>query len=325
MESNVPRFESPKSGLGPSTLFLGQAERESTPSERVKGWKEIYNRPELKSHQMRGYRTVLAWRITRALGIHTGGLALDERLNIAYPTEKHWTTPKTSKNPTAHINNSPVEEWSLQQLAAKEGGLALSPAKTQLGHQRRFVAAVKKVVNALWLERGSKQFPYLGYYGLDGLMSHETLAELWPTRGEILAFEDQIIEEVTTFVMKWSKAKTKQHLRELLGLTPKESGGLIAMATDEARAEATQDVEVKRFVMESRIMDYIDRQQEAGDAANELRGLKTLAAVQGLGKSEPETHMEELIGAMARVVSNDTPPTERLLKIDVDAEDPNTP
>lgn len=313
----VPSFTPGTPDVEPlPTLELGQPDRLLTPKEALKLWDNVFGQGLLEPHQMRGYRTVVGWRLTRAIAFKQGRLHLDQRLTEAFPGDNgEWTAPTKTSAPTKHLTSLRLEDWNTRDLLARNDGVGLAPRSDTT---RQHTALINKLVESMWLQRGSKDFPRLGHYGLHGLTHPDTIMEFWPARAEVLAFEDKVIDQIQGLVMKWSRRKIQSHLRDMFDLTLKEIGGLIALATEEAKIEASQDIETTRAMMVGRTEDYIDRMRENGDSNNEMKGLKVLCAIHGLHKTDPENTAEMLIGVIAKVASDNAPPP---LRIEVSTED----
>ena len=298
----VPEFKNPTDLASNAlpTLELGRPERRLTPTEALKVWGKAFGDGTLAPHQMRGYRTVIGWRVTRALAVKKGALHMDQRLSDLDVSE--WETPSRALTPTkANQLNPNISDWGTQDLLARNKGVSLIPRPDTA---EQHATLVGRFAESMWLQRGSKTFPSLGHYGLHGLTHPETILEFWPGMSEILAFEDKVIDQIQGLVMKWSRRRIQAHLREMFDLSLKEIGGLVALATEEARIEASQDIETTRAVMIGRCEDYIDRMRENGDSNNEMKGIKVLCVVQGLNQSNREDTEEALIGVIAKVVSD---------------------
>jgi hypothetical protein len=227
---------------------------------------------------------------------------MDQRL--ADLDEDEWTRPTLSSTmaPTkALANRERIAEWGTRDLLTRDSGVALAPRPSTA---KRHAALVSRLAESMWLQRGSKTFPSLGHYGLHGLTHPTTILRYWPTRSEILAFEDKVVDQIQGLVMKWSRRRIQTHLREMFDLSLREIGGLIALATEEAKIEATTDIETTRAVMVGRCEDYIDRMREAGDSNNEMKGIKVMCAIHGLHKVDAESATEALIGVIAKVTSD---------------------
>jgi hypothetical protein len=315
----VPTFTSRKSddplATELPTLELGQPDRLLNPKERLAAWDTVFGAGELAPHQMRGYRTVLGWRMTRAIAFKQGRLHLDQRLAHAIDDDE-WMTPVKTGAPTRLLSHR-VEDWHTRDLLARNEGVSLTPSTNTAAQH---ACLVTRLADSMWLQRGSKQFPRLGYYGLHGLTHPNTLVEFWPTRAEVLAFEDKLVDQIQGLVLKWSRRKIQSHLRDMFDLTIKEIGGLIALATQEAKDEAYQDIETTRAVMVGKVEDYIDRMRECADSSNEMKGIKVLCAIHGLHKTDPENTAEMLIGVIAKVASDNSATTSPL-RIEVSDKD----
>lgn len=280
-------------------LALGVPERDLTPAECWAVWQEAYARVETPSAALHNYRVIAAWRITRKVAMRLGLVRKDQPLSEIEPVD--WTRPDPdSVTPDGDRAGRDVWEWGLGHLLSVEGGLALVPPEGARGRER-FAALVAKVAQMLHLERGSKLQPNLGHYGLDGMTDPALVGTVWPSRGDILAFEESLVDQVAGMVLKWSKQKVIGHLKELLGLDSQTAHAVVDMSIGEAKRYVHNDVDVKRALMEGRLEDYIERARDAGDLNNEMKGLKMLATVGGLTRTEPESGLDAIVGAIAKV------------------------
>lgn len=317
---SIPTFstvsEDPLSGEIP-VLEMGCPDRYLTPKEALEVWANAFGTGLLEPHQMKGYRTVMGWRVTRAIAVKKGALHMDQRLSDLNTSD--WETPKTDIKPTSRFSITPdVGRWGVQDLLARNGGVALLPRPDTA---QQHAALVGRLAEAMSLQRGSKDYPRLGHYGLHGLTHEHTILEFWPDQHEMLAFEDKVIDQIQGLVLKWSRRRIQTHLRDMFDLTLKETGGLIALATEEARIEATQEVETTRAIMVGRVEDYIDRMRENGDSANEMKGIKVLCAIHGLQHTNTEDTEKALIGVIAKVASDHAQGVGSTLRIAVDDGD----
>ena len=298
-------------------LEMGCPDRQLTPKEALEVWANAFGAGLLEPHQMRGYRTVMGWRITRAIAHRAGKMHLDQRLSDLNVSD--WETPSTEVTPTSRFRlNKELTRWSVQDLLARNGGVALLPRPDTAAQH---AALVSRLAEAMSLQRGSKDYPRLGYYGLHGLTHEHTILEFWPAQHELLAFEDKVIDQIQGLALKWSRRRLQTHLRDMFDLSLKETGGLIALATDEARIEASQDIETTRAIMVGKVEDYIDRMRENGDSANEMKGIKVLCAIHGLQKNDSENTEAALIGVIAKVASDHAQGVRSALLTVTDADD----
>lgn len=232
--------------------------------ERLDVWKQAFKGPgELTHYEAKGFRTAVAWRMTRAMMIENEELHPDEKLQPPFP---------------------PVDAEQFHSL-----------------------------VNQLQVEAGSPTNPLLGYYGLKDIL------ESWPTQEEILYFENLVLGRALEWCLKSSKGKTVKHLRELLGLHAREAQQLVKLAVERGMQTDRDDLDTKRYLTEGQVIDYIERAREAGDMNSEMKGMKLLAQVSGLTKTEPESQMDEMvrgISIVANTISAHRPPDDPLKQIE---------
>ncbi len=229
-------------------------------------WQRVYtSTSDLGMEESRGYRIIVAWRITRAIMIEDKLLDMDERLN----------------------------EMDLEDY----------PTPAVAEDREQFVARIIEVGKRLKVHNGSKFNPHLGYYGMQGLCHPRSVVEWWPSRPVLMFFEDNLIEQLKVLILKQSKTKTRNYMRDLLGLQVKEAGALIKLAIEEALRTDTEDLETKRMLAEGWLTDYIERSRECGDLNSEMKGLKELVKVQGLTRVEPENQMDIMVQAIASVAA----------------------
>lgn len=277
-------------------IDAGQPDRYLTEKEQWEVWKKVYGEGLLQPHEMHGYRVILAWRITRIIAHRVGLLHLDERLSKALPKRADWIEPTKALQSV----NGGIPARLL------EGGLALTPTQDR-EHQHRFAAVVQNIAEKSHMHLGTAKLPRLGYYGLVHMTHGDTIAEVWPDAQDILDFEERLIDQMVGFVVKWSKVKIRHHLRDLLGLSVKEVGGLIEIVRAMAREYAQEDLDTKRALLEMQIDDFRERAREAGDLNNEMKALKTQSIVSGVTRSEPEDRNAELIGIIQQVEERHRP------------------
>lgn len=256
----------PTSDFDAFTEALGRDLIPLTPEEALAALGRAYHsETEFGMEAARGYRIIVAWRLTRAMMMKDGLLDMDERLS-----------------------EMDLDDYPTPQVTAE---------------REAFVSRVVKVADSLRISQGSRSNPHLGYYGLKGLTKESTVVDAWPSRPELLNFEDSLIEQLKTLCLRQSKLKTRDHIRQLLGLQIKEAGALIRLAVHEAQSQECDDLETKRFIAEGWLTDYIERAKENGDLNSEMKGLKELAKVQGLTRVEPENQLDVMVQAIASVAA----------------------
>ncbi len=261
-----PDPSEPLSEFEDFTASLGRDLLPMKPRQHWDLWQRVYGSgSDLGMEAAHGYRIIAAWRLTRAMMLEDGLLAMDERL----------------------------AEMDLEDM----------PTPQMTATRAQFVERVVGLASKIRMRKGTKSQPHLGYYGLKGLTHETTVCDYWPGRPELLFFEDNLIEQLKTLCLRQSKKKTREQIRDLLGLQIKEAGALIKLAISEAQMHENDDLETKRFLAENWLIDYIERSKDCGDLNSEMKGLKELAKVQGLTRVEPENQMDIMVQAIASVAA----------------------
>lgn len=151
---------------------------------------------------------------------------------------------------------------------------------------------LEAVGRTLHIGRGTETSPELGRLGMAWLIDPETARLAWPSRMQILYWEEVMTQMTLDFLVSKGITKTRRNfLQEEHGLTHGEATTMIKLAMALSRDQVGMDVEEQRALMILRLEDYVARSQKALELNFELRGLKQLAIVQGLGKTDPEDVM----------------------------------
>lgn len=156
---------------------------------------------------------------------------------------------------------------------------------------QQWVHLVEVIAGYMQIERGSEEDPDLGRLGLLGLVEPETVRMLWPSRLQIIYWEEQLIQETLRLLVDKGTPQTKQALKDKHGLTEAETRVLVKLAFQLARDNTDVEVEEQRAVMVLRLEEFVRRSREAMELRAELAALKQLSIVQGLSKTDPEDSM----------------------------------
>lgn len=146
-----------------------------------------------------------------------------------------------------------------------------------------------------------------GRMGLLGLNFAETTRALWPGRLQILMWEEELIARTLEKLVKTSLTQTRTWLAEEHGLTRREALTMVKLATRLASQQAGADLEDLRSVMVLRLEDFIHRSKNALDLTQEIKGLKQLAMVQGLTRTDPEDAISAFAGIVKRLDAKEGP------------------
>lgn len=166
-----------------------------------------------------------------------------------------------------------------------------------------YVRAVELVTRALYVEQGSDTDPDQGRYGLTGLLDIETVRLAFPTRLQILTWEELITEEAMDLLIDTSVQRTRKLLKQRYGLQAHEITTVLRLAIRLAQLQTSADPEENRSVMVMRLEDYVRRARESIDMRSEMNGLKQMSIVQGLGSEDKQDLFSGMIEAVRNVAS----------------------
>jgi hypothetical protein len=261
-----------------------------------------------------GERTVLAWRITRELCRHLNLVSGGESLTTALiPTVSNldpWSFP--SLPPTYHPTSPHAKEilkcgvpeilgdleTFQEQIPDKQRWLTLGsddvrgPGISPLPPQtlrtapvfQFWLSQVQKISYFLNLTAGSTEAPDLAQVALPQLLLDTHNA--WPSRTQIVAFEEILVNQAIEELANGSQWKAMRSLQTRFGLLPHERKSVIEMARATLLDLTVYDVEEARALMIVRLENFVDRSAKAFDLRAELAGMKQLALVQGLSRTE---------------------------------------
>jgi hypothetical protein len=166
-----------------------------------------------------------------------------------------------------------------------------------------FISISSDIAERLGVPRGSRFNSEQGRLGLMGLLDPTLIRLCWPTRTQILTWEAMLVEETLDLMVKTSVTELKKTLRDKYGFLPREILGLLRMASALAQDQLSGDREESRSIMVLRLEEYIRRSKDALDLSSEMKGLKQLGIVLGLGDSNFNDPMVEFINAVRMVGS----------------------
>lgn len=164
-----------------------------------------------------------------------------------------------------------------------------------------FISAISNLAERLQIPIGAKLDPDLGRLGLQGLFNPALIRMCWPTRTQILTWEQMIVEETLELFVKGGMNAAKNTLRDKYGLLTREITALLRMANALAQEQTSGDREDARAIMILRLEEYIMRSKDALDLSAEMKGLKQLATVTGLSDAQHNDPMTEFLLAVREV------------------------
>ncbi len=251
--------------------------------------------PETKPH-----RIMVMWRITRTTAIVSGICAEDETLDSATETlPSPWFEP--FRPSTAISTESPLRRSKVDRvvyLRRLGKGLPLLPPRGAGAGLERWCDVASIIAADLGVERTRE-----GLLGLQGLLDPELCYQNDVTNEEILAFEELLLVESLDLLLDVGERATLRHFREKHGFSNKEANGLLKVVKTQAMHRGSGSIEEKRALAEMRLEDFIGRSKATMDMDGEMKGIKELAKIQGLTRTEPENQAAEFFEVVKRISS----------------------
>ena len=117
----------------------------------------------------------------------------------------------------------------------------------------------------------------------------------------VYRLEELLVDQAQRVLFRHGERGVMDHFRERYGLSRRECLGLVRLARADAVQYGRSSVEDDRSLMVAQLKDYVDRARDASNLDGEMKGLRELARVQGLTRTEPEDKMSEFLGVVRRV------------------------
>lgn len=175
----------------------------------------------------------------------------------------------------------------------------------QLDHFKLYTTIWHEVMNniaeSLYLQRGSKELPELGEFGLIGLIDPDFSGSLWPLRHELIQFEELLLQEMRYTYLQDGEAETKRILKDKYGFLHHEERDLMNLMLYKIKEHVIDDIDVSRAQTLLQLESLIDRTKDSGDTRAELAAIKLKSGVLGLFKDTGRESMDDFIDAMVEV------------------------
>lgn len=306
-------------------LMLGVLSKFDTDKERTawadKEWPAIWARHLLPREVSKQARMVLAWRLTRLLGQHSG--LVDPTSPLGNLPWQVWTQPGPERS-AAVLRTLPLGNywpdkdtqhcWETQIPEDYSHWLRPPPEQAPAAYKNTWRAFVTFMVDRHRMHLGVEADPALGRMGVRMLLDPVYEDRHWPTPDELQDFEEDVVFEVLGLLSgerpREDQTRDRRTISRLgvirevqreFNLTLHEGRALVnlarTMATDLTRSTPDQDKAIMTLQLE-RLSE--DARGEM-DLRNEATALKSLAMIQGLTRNEDIGGMEDVIDAMQSV------------------------
>ena len=249
------------------------------------------------SDELHPYRVFVGYRLVRALARARGLLEPEDRLlELDIDTDDYgggdiWTTAHPG---WTRPRQAPCKE--LAEVLGRRMGVSLLPPPRHREDLLNWCEAMSILAVRLRVT-GSEA----GKYGLDGVLQPNIVQRIFPSREELLAFEEFFIEDLLQLVVEVSEQKALAHLRKEYAIQRHEGLELLTVARCEAARVNDIPVEEARAIMAMRLTHLYEQSRQADDLRTMRNSLKDLAVVQGVNRAETKDAIADFLEA-ARAV-----------------------
>lgn len=164
-----------------------------------------------------------------------------------------------------------------------------------------YVKVITQIAQELQIEQGSRDDSDQGRFGMKGMTDVEIIRQAFPSRFQIVAYEELLIEETLDTMTRNGQSRARKILRDRHGLTRREIEALCKIAKAYIRKQIEADIEEDRAFMVTRLEEFVLRARGAMDLRAELAGMKQLTIVLGLARSEMGDAMSDFLNVVSEV------------------------
>lgn len=267
-------------------------------------------------------RTRCFFRLVRELARHTR--VLDETSPLSALPLADWSKPLRAQPVLGRFSTTSAllregPDLALLPPPAPDDLTNYDPAQdAPLVH---YCAVLRALADDLRLAEGTKTEPYLGRYGLKGLLDPLFVRLACPSPAEVLAWEEQLVFDTLHVLLRRGAQGCYAWLKTTHGLETREAAVLVGAANDEAMKRAAGGVEEKRALSLLRLEDLQYRARRAANLPAELGAMKLQALVAGLARVEPENAITEFVQTVKKV-NAESPKQLDLDDTDEDEDEP---
>lgn len=271
-------------GLLEGWTWIQSAIDHTTTPEGVSAWSvPIRLKPSMYLTGFRGIRNVLN-RMDGAKEIYTVNTPHGMR---GY---KGITTLPPPLPDSAYPVKSPAELWAWR-LSGEVPGTYRPEADKQLC---LYCEAMTLLAHQMSIDEGAPEEPWSGIYGKAGLLNPGTARLAWPTRDELVLYEEELLLHVFDMISSKSEIGTRMYLMQFFGFSRAESVDIIKTAIAAGGMLYNETAEDQRSVILKRISAIADKASHACDPRAELSAIKLQAQLLGLTTSDENDSLSTL-------------------------------
>lgn len=161
-----------------------------------------------------------------------------------------------------------------------------------------YIQILEAVCQSLYIDLGTENDQNAGKYGMAGLTDPYVIRVAFPSKTQIMMFENLLIQEAFTLLVKQGKAEAIERLKQIYGLQPIEALQLIRIASAKAGELMSGDLEEERAIMTLRFEEVIKHSRVALDPRAEIQALKAISVIKGLAQVSPQDAISDFINVV---------------------------
>lgn len=311
--------DNPGALLETVTLFSDDEETERTLEEQeafIEGFLKRAQASERATYQdYLPYRIQTAWRILRFQALVKGIIGQEDLLADIDTTHSNpWNDGFTNVVHTdegANLNQKRLGE--VLKYVARTSHSLLPPEAVNIGKGYKpkedqalvdWIFAYKSCADYLHVASGSFNQPRSGEYGIEGLYNPQLTRFLFPSQFQIIMFEEMLIDETINKLIRTETLDTRAYLIKSYGLSGQEAENLVAIARQHIAHKYSSDAANDKPLMLLRFENFLGRAKKAANLPLELKCLKEMATVMGLGKVQTNDYFSDVIDTVASVAKS---------------------
>lgn len=272
-------------------------------AESLASFRDAAAFPEADDPALQPHLVVAIWRFARAAAATLGRLAEDETLEDALSDSRvdpwrAWLRPRATPSQRALIRSgatSVLYELANKPVSPSQVGFPLLPPQDP-AVAKVWCAAFGSVAEDLRLTRAPRGPDVLRLLEDPRAVVHVRVSE-----AQVSALEELAIDDAQRVLLRHGERGVVDLFRDRYGLSRRECLQLVRLARADVLRYGKTGVEDDRALMVAQLKEFVDRAREACNQADELRGLRELARVQGLTRTEPEDVGAEFLGVVRRI------------------------
>lgn len=165
-----------------------------------------------------------------------------------------------------------------------------------------YCEAMTLLARQMGIEAGAPEEPWAGVYGLAGLLNPGAARLAWPTRDELIMYEEELLLHVFDILHQKSEIETQRYLTQFFGYTRFEAVDTVKMAFAAGGVLYSETAEEQKAVIMKRLDHIANKCSDACDPRAEFGVMKLKAQILGLTTQNEDESMSTLKDAAVRAL-----------------------